>query len=83
MSNHSEVGREASTDFQLTQVRNEKTQVNNLIFFVLVLTCDMWACDFRLFVGSQLSWLERSPDKAEVGSSSLPGPTSFEFPVFS
>ena len=52
MSNHSEVGREASTDFQLTQVRNEKTQVNNLIFLFLVLTCDIWACDFRLFVGS-------------------------------
>ena len=29
----------------------------------------------KIALGSQLSWLERTPDKREVGSSSLPGPT--------
>ena len=27
-------------------------------------------------IGLQLSWLERTPDKGEVGSSSLPRPTN-------
>ena len=28
--------------------------------------------------GLQLSWLERTPDKGEVGSSNLPKPTNFD-----